>query len=505
MSPESADFDKGDVQGTVAGEKTTPIKPPPVEHIPSPPSPAFSGRHSFQSHSRRMSTATELSGVSNRANRSSLSFPIHTATTLNALQRTSPVRQTQEAASASPSPPAGAPDPHFLTAIAAQERRVLELKEEWTQAEAELVRLKRQWTLHEAQKKRNESRSVTKLQPLQIAPPQRLLQGEEEHDVGLERQQQHQHEVVADRRKSLGTGMRPSTRRVFSASRHTRTLSLLSPVDGPDTTDIVRAGRSRHSHDVSRSAPHSASIARSSTLSHRTRDPHDPTRSDSRDKESDALLRTSKKIATDFKDGLWTFWEDLRQATVGDDATTSSSSTTNTTTPVPTKRPGGARATPRTARTIGSGPAPALADPSFFRAAAAVDPCAPQSAPHAPPAIPPCDDECSSQTSWPSSPGATSASASASDAITTPASTAEPSPRTSDVPAAATTLASAAGAPMATTEGDNAAPLPWPTLVKLGPQALRRTASHLMAEWERSVTPSPGREGSEYLEMGLGT
>ena len=50
-------------------------------------------------------------------------------------------------------------------------------------------------------------------------------------------------------------------------------------------------------------------------------------------------------------------------------------------------------------------------------------------------------------------------------------------------------------------------PLPWPALSNLGPKALRRTASHLMSEWEKSLTPSPGKEfhGQESAEwLGLG-
>jgi len=31
--------------------------------------------------------------------------------------------------------------------------------------------------------------------------------------------------------------------------------------------------------------------------------------------------------------------------------------------------------------------------------------------------------------------------------------------------------------------------IPWPALTKLTPGNLRRTASHLMNEWERSLTP----------------
>lgn len=43
--------------------------------------------------------------------------------------------------------------------------------------------------------------------------------------------------------------------------------------------------------------------------------------------------------------------------------------------------------------------------------------------------------------------------------------------------------------------------IPWPALVKLSPGNLRRTASHLMQEWERSLTPPPGvRDGqADYL------
>ena len=37
-------------------------------------------------------------------------------------------------------------------------------------------------------------------------------------------------------------------------------------------------------------------------------------------------------------------------------------------------------------------------------------------------------------------------------------------------------------------------PIPWPALAKLGPATLRRTASHLMSEWEKSLTPSPGKD-----------
>jgi hypothetical protein len=48
-------------------------------------------------------------------------------------------------------------------------------------------------------------------------------------------------------------------------------------------------------------------------------------------------------------------------------------------------------------------------------------------------------------------------------------------------------------------------PIPWPALSNLGPKALRRTASHLMSEWEKSLTPSPSKEYAERSDyLGLG-
>lgn len=39
--------------------------------------------------------------------------------------------------------------------------------------------------------------------------------------------------------------------------------------------------------------------------------------------------------------------------------------------------------------------------------------------------------------------------------------------------------------------------IPWPAITKLAPSKLQRTASNLMAEWERSLSPSPERKGSQ--------
>jgi hypothetical protein len=36
--------------------------------------------------------------------------------------------------------------------------------------------------------------------------------------------------------------------------------------------------------------------------------------------------------------------------------------------------------------------------------------------------------------------------------------------------------------------------IPWPVITKIAPSKLARTASTLMAEWERSLSPSPDRK-----------
>jgi hypothetical protein len=46
--------------------------------------------------------------------------------------------------------------------------------------------------------------------------------------------------------------------------------------------------------------------------------------------------------------------------------------------------------------------------------------------------------------------------------------------------------------------------IPWPTITKLAPSKLQRTASNLMAEWERSLSPSPSPERKDSSGYNLG-
>lgn len=187
----------------------------------------------------------------------------------------------------------------LITAIAAQERRVLELREELDRAESELARLKKQWATHEAYKKKAERRSM---EPVRGLGPAAELQDE----TALRRS------VELDRRKTLlGQQAQQATpersrRRVFSGG-HTRTLSLLSPTKPSD--DFSRHGdeRGASKQDWDGRCVHATSALPAKRASWAPRS---------------TQTTAMKQLAQDLKTGLWTFMEDLRQATVGDEPIT---------------------------------------------------------------------------------------------------------------------------------------------------------------------------------------
>lgn len=252
------------------------------------------------------------------------------------------------------------------------------------------------------------------------------------------------------------------------------------------------------------------------------------------------ILRTGKKMANDFRDGLWTFFEDLRQATVGDEAelagqqvmpghspqirrhnsTLSTASTASvrtarkkdsknslrpssrgsTTTAAGNKeRVEARRPSPNQARkhvkSATQGALPDLADPTFWTehgitTAQTTPATVPKKSPtvrgHAKTASKAISSASSDAwDTWEDSPKDSRSSSAASDVNTLPSSVSGPtSPRSS---------------------AEKKDPIPWPALSKFGPATLKRTASHLMSEWEKSLTPSPGKEytGQEdYLGLG---
>jgi hypothetical protein len=412
-------------------------------------------------------------------------------------------------------------DGNFLHAVAASERKVLELREELQRAEADLDKLKRQWARHEAQKKREESRRSTKMQPIQTNLP--AADREDDAD-GSSAWMQHEME----RRKALLNGSRTSNRTVLPGQRHTRTLSLLSPARDPPVVSPAAASRppprkdslkngSRESIDGVVQAARAMPLNRASTISDF---------GDSADKaqqaslnlnlmehniDQEALLRTGKQMAATFKDGLWTFWEDLRQATVGEDAGQQ----------IPPPRKKSSTATLKTARRQGSKASlressrgsstvskdrtqtsptrkkssaglPDLANPSFWAENGGV----------ANDVTPAPRKKKSTTKRHLKTPSIDRASVAASEPWDTWDDSPETSRYGSSIASDSNTLPSTVSASPRTSttnydllDQNKKEPLPWPVLRKTsGLNTLRRTASNLMKDWESSLKSSPGEE-----------
>ena len=230
----------------------------------------------------------------------------------------------------------------FLTALAAQERKVLELREELQKAEGELEGLKKQWAMHESQKKRESLVRVEQMRPVsmagrsseeanRVASPEKASVSE---SMGPPRSS-----VDVERRKAMHAVARsaPAPRKVFSGSKHTRTLSLLSP--GNTVYNPSFSQPSEHSRPVRKDSRGAPAFKRTETLPEVSpvgKDvvdspvipaSHAATARNSNGRASmsttqprEVILKTGKQMASDFREGLWTFIEDLRQATVGDES-----------------------------------------------------------------------------------------------------------------------------------------------------------------------------------------
>ncbi|KAI1615625.1 hypothetical protein EDD37DRAFT_652193 [Exophiala viscosa] len=230
----------------------------------------------------------------------------------------------------------------FLTLLAGQERKVLELREELQKAEGDLLELKKQWALFEANKKRDEVKHVKKLQPLaldDVAGRENVL-GED--DVDEERRRKR---ALVERNNETDTATvngsttnlsRKGSKRVFEG-RHTRTLSLLSPTSQkpgrpPATTSIDEITNLQNSapelgHDAEVTRP---PLTRMSTLNDFIENDNLPLGFGKTYRDLAAnrrsmppgatdVLKQGKSVYDGVREGLWTFFEDIRQATVGEE------------------------------------------------------------------------------------------------------------------------------------------------------------------------------------------
>ncbi|OAT05099.1 hypothetical protein BDBG_01541 [Blastomyces gilchristii SLH14081] len=460
----------------------------------------------------------------------------------------------------------------FLTALAAQERKVLELREELQKAEAELVTLKRQWALAEKDRKRIEiQHHAEPLKPLKHPEPNtpdgsNASQTDEATTVA---NQTHARSRELDRRhgyrnsQSSSPGDPPSPavsakgRTVFRGSKHTRTLSLLSgnmnnaelkhsfpqpkDVDGQTQTASSRPSRYPRSAtlpSVDRSdgiKPANARCAAPATAEQkaqwrRTLPPI------AQDVTAEVLMKTGRQMASDFREGLWTFIEDIRQATVGEEGIngTESRSTAHAVQSGQrgtSKRDDGSVALTRTGRsttprgrvtnansTSGNDSTSKAQEISFWSEFGIDTPDqrttkSPQDAEN--PSCPSRGKQQPQQGQDPEdsnlldadenwdmwdTPSQSKASHTPSSSSSTFHSNRDHSPSTDA--SSPSTSSSFTNHTSPTTKDEQSADsnktisdsIPWPALSRLHPSKLTRTASHLMAEWERSLTPPEERQ-----------
>ena len=220
---------------------------------------------------------------------------------------------------------------------------MLELREELGKAETELNSLKKQWALYEANKKREEVRQVRRVPvPLDEVPSPKPMN---EDDIEEERRRRRAlvemsnntaHQTSASVGGKLG---RKNSKRVFEG-RHTRTLSLLSPTSerqtqvmpGTSIDELLETDGPRSSEDGHTAQTPQPNLSRMPTLdgfishdslqqsSGKTYKDVAAHRKSLPPVSADMLMKSGKQVVDGVREGLWTFFEDIRQATVGDEA-----------------------------------------------------------------------------------------------------------------------------------------------------------------------------------------
>ncbi|ORX92822.1 hypothetical protein BCR34DRAFT_500391, partial [Clohesyomyces aquaticus] len=369
--------------------------------------------------------------------------------------------------------------------------------------------------------------NVTQLQPLNTALAN--YSPDKVDDEGSAQWLQQEME----RRKALLSSTKTSSRKVFSGSRHMRTLSLLSPDQQFTPSFPQPLDLNEPKEDLNKRPLPLIRHATSPDMGNHVPNNNDGERYDLGGLstiQKDALLRTGKQMATDFKDGLLTFIEDIRQATVGDEAIIGADGVgapaakpTKTNRKTSEGRPGLNRSS--SSKKVPSGKLIDIAD-DFWKShglneskptttttnkKTSVTTSNAQNTRTPQKSTPKVAEEF--EESWDNwdTPNATkpepstSSSSDESDADSSLVS-GRSSARTStryhskrhDSKASSLTGSSSMGPLDENVLADEKRnSIPWPDLVKLSPTNLKRTASHLMKEWEKNLTPPPeSREGS---------
>lgn len=448
--------------------------------------------------------------------------------------RSSPTRRESVASTTTTTSTFVSTESDYFTALAAQERRVLELKEQLSKAEVELQKLKKQWANHESAKRRDERARLHHMKPMAASPKVNRDEDEDGSNAWM-------YEEMA-RRKALLNNTKTSHRRVFSGSRQTKALSLLETIETEEGEQADQSVSPGPSKSIRASPRVNAEVRRSRELVKRNTlmpprasttpnlwqtgdlmlDPMAWARADSRSPQREAILRTGKQVATDLREGLWTFLEDLRQVAIGDEPrpaqdTAQALRRSNKSQANRSARPSKAPtddpehltrdydeawqdedAGETFAKEHGL-PVPTLITPAIVRPARNSGSNTPIKSRQGRPlqaALPISDFE--SWETWDSPPPTKPASLlqqqSESPGTSTLSTTsASSTPGTAISEHHQHIVTSNESTPKQRPSVSKRDGIPWPDLNKLGPPAaaLRRTASHMMQEWERSLSPSP--------------
>jgi len=154
-------------------------------------------------------------------------------------------------------------------------------------------------------------RHVERLRPLPVLSPTKITAG----DAGGERKSSKEEE----RRKAMNFRRPQSHRKVFEGGKHTRALSLLSPSTLGQAKNHVGfdGSRARKDQTIRKASGRSATMTEATSIPIGL--PSTAAALKSKGTKDD-LVNTGKQLVGDLKEGLWTFIEDIRQATVGDEA-----------------------------------------------------------------------------------------------------------------------------------------------------------------------------------------
>ncbi|ROV96892.1 hypothetical protein VPNG_09273 [Cytospora leucostoma] len=285
------------------------MPPPPMSmdegNVLWSPAPSFGAR-----------STRSLSTASRNSNRLSLTLPVALPTKLPS--RPTPITTTAPSFPPTPkdTPTVGSPTDanDFIHAIAAQERRVLELREDLKNAEAELTQLKKQWSAFDSVRKRNAMVNGEPLRPSFSAQNSPAVEDVEAKRRSIELDRRRTMLMSQQLNKECMSTPNSGRRRVIRGG-HTRALSLLSPTK-PEGCSLLDDFLDGHHSPIKDSEPHLQHLGRMTPLTasqlnkRATWAPRSP---------SPGSNNGVKQMAEDFKAGLWTFVEDLRQVAVGDE------------------------------------------------------------------------------------------------------------------------------------------------------------------------------------------